>query len=128
MVLAIYSTMRRRREFHIFHRSIPIMIYRRVATLLIQYPLLLWLLTLLLMITEKGLGRDMLDILFEVASAMGTVGLSTGLTGSLSIAGKWIIIIAMFVGRLGPLSLLAALSFNAMPERYSYPREPVVVG
>jgi len=85
-------------------------------------------LTLMLTITEHSLGVDMLDLLFEVASALGTVGLSTGVTGHLSLAGKWVIILAMFAGRLGPLSLLAALTFNARPVHYEYPAEPLVVG
>ena len=128
MVLTIYATMRRRRVVHAFKRSIPLMLIRRVATLIMLYGLLLWLLTLLLTITEHSGGRNMLDLLFEVASGLGTVGLSTGVTSELTWAGKWVMIVAMFVGRLGPLSLLAALTFNVRPERYEYPREPLVVG
>ncbi|NLX14248.1 MAG: hypothetical protein GXY44_11425, partial [Phycisphaerales bacterium] len=77
---------------------------------------------------EKSLGADLLDLLFEVTSALGTVGLSTGVTAHLTWAGKWIIIVAMFIGRLGPLSLLAALTFNYRNIRYEYPSEPLVVG
>ncbi|MBN1765364.1 MAG: hypothetical protein JW860_08920 [Sedimentisphaerales bacterium] len=128
MVLAIYTTIRRQRDVVIFQRSIPIMIVRRVATLIMLYGLTLWMATLLLTITEHSQGTDMLDLLFEAASALGTVGLSTGVTAQLSLAGKWVIIVTMFVGRLGPLSLLAALTFNARPARYDYPKEPLVVG
>lgn len=128
MVLAVYATIKRRPQVQIFQRTIPVMIIRRAATLILLYGLLLWLLTLLLTITEHSLGADMLDLLFEVASALGTVGLSTGVTQHLTIAGKWVIIAAMFVGRLGPLSLLAALTFNARPARYEYPHEPLIVG
>jgi len=128
MVLAVYATIKRRRTIEIFHRTIPMMIVLRAATLILLYGLLLWLMTLLLTITEHSLGRDMLDLLFEAASALGTVGLSTGLTEHLTLAGKWVIIIAMFVGRLGPLSLLAALTFNTPPIRYQYPRETLLVG
>ena len=128
MVLAIFATMRRRREVLVFHRTIPMMVVRRVATLIMLYGLLLWLLTLLMTITEHCSDQDILDLFFEVASALGTVGLSTGVTGQLTLAGKWVIIIAMLIGRLGPLSLLAALTFNIKPIRYEYPREPLVVG
>jgi trk system potassium uptake protein TrkH len=128
MILAIIATIKRRREVQIFHRTIPVMIVRRAATMILLYGLLLWLLTLMLTITEHSLGVDMLNLLFEVASALGTVGLSTGVTGHLTLAGKWVIIFAMFVGRLGPLSLLAALTFNARPVQYEYPAEPLVVG
>ena len=67
-------------------------------------------------------------ILFEASSALGTVGLTTGITGSLTTAGKLIIIVVMLVGRLGPLTLLAALTFNLKPVRYSYPQEAIIVG
>jgi trk/ktr system potassium uptake protein len=128
MVLAIFATMRRRREVLVFHRTIPMMIVRRVATLIMLYGLLLWVLTLLMTITENSSDQDMLNLFFEVASALGTVGLSTGVTGQLTLAGKWVIIIAMLIGRLGPLSLLAALTFNIKPIRYEYPHEPLIVG
>ena len=128
MVLAIFATMRRRQEVLVFHRTIPMMVVRRVATLIMLYGLLLWVLTLLMTITENSSDQNMLNLFFEVASALGTVGLSTGVTGQLTLAGKWVIIIAMLIGRLGPLSLLAALTFNIKPIRYEYPREPLVVG
>jgi trk system potassium uptake protein TrkH len=66
--------------------------------------------------------------MFEVTSALGTVGLSTGVTPVLTDAGKLIIIATMLIGRLGPLTLLAALTFNLRPARYSYPEEVVIVG
>jgi trk system potassium uptake protein TrkH len=46
----------------------------------------------------------------------------------LTTAGKLIIILVMLTGRLGPLTLLAVLAFNAKPVRYSYPDEAIVVG
>lgn len=61
---------------------------------------------LLLTITEK---RDFLPVVFEAASAIGTVGLSMGITGELSAAGKVIIIVLMFAGRVGPVTIGLAL-------------------
>jgi trk system potassium uptake protein TrkH len=83
-----------------------------------------------LSITESGnkSGLTMLDIMFEAASALGTVGLTTGITPSLTGAGKLIIITAMLIGRLGPLTLLAAVTFNQKPAKYSYPEEAIIVG
>jgi trk system potassium uptake protein TrkH len=75
--------------------------------------------------TEKF---EMSDIMFEAASALGTVGLTTGKTAFLTTVGKLIIIIVMLIGRLGPLTLLAALTFNIKPVRYNYPVEAVIVG
>jgi Trk-type K+ transport system membrane component len=59
------------------------------------------------------------------------VGLSTltaEQTASLTTAGKAIIIAVMLIGRLGPLTLLAALTFNLKPARYNYPDEAIIVG
>ena len=60
-----------------------------------------------LTLTETSVFRD---IFFEAASALGTVGLSTGITSSLSGLGKIIICVLMFVGRLGPLTFAIALT------------------
>lgn len=133
MVLAVYATMRHREQIEAFHRRIPVMIARRASMVMLLYGLLLWLLTLLLTITEAGGGSgggsyDVLDLLFEASSALGTVGLSTGVTGSLTLSGKWVIIAAMFIGRLGPLSLLMALASRSGQAKYDYPAEPLVVG
>jgi len=66
--------------------------------------------------------------MFEAGSALGTVGLTTGITPSLTTAGKLIIIATMLIGRLGPLTLLAALTFNLKPAQYNYPDEAIIVG
>ena len=85
-------------------------------------------LKLRLFLTFLNARFTMSDIMFESASALGTVGLSTGITGSLTTAGKVIIILVMLIGRLGPLTLLASLTFNLKPVKYSYPEEAVIVG
>jgi len=53
--------------------------------------------------------HDFADLLFESVSAIGTVGLSLGVTGDLSTAGKWIVIAMMFAGRLGPITIGVAV-------------------
>ena len=68
-----------------------------------------------------------LELLFEVVSAFGTVGLSTGITEGLSVLGKIIIIGTMFVGRLGPLVIGIAVSRGAIL-RYHYAEESIMVG
>ncbi|ADK83063.1 TrkH family potassium uptake protein [Sediminispirochaeta smaragdinae] len=60
-------------------------------------------------------------ILFEAVSAFGTVGLSTGITAGLSSMGKWVIISLMFMGRLGPLTILAAVSRQGKRSPVAYP-------
>ncbi|MDC7240523.1 MAG: potassium transporter TrkG, partial [Spirochaetales bacterium] len=71
-----------------------------------------------LMVTERA---EPLALLFETVSAFATVGLSTGITGGLSSTGKIGIILLMFLGRLGPLTLLTASSGREKQSRISYP-------
>ena len=68
-----------------------------------------------------------LELLFEVVSAFGTVGLSTGVTAGLSVAGKLIITLVMFAGRLGPLLIAIAVSRQHVA-RYYYADEHIMVG
>jgi trk system potassium uptake protein len=68
------------------------------------------------------------DIMFEVVSAFGTVGLSTGLTPRLSSPGRFLIIILMFIGRLGPLTVLAAASTGTKKLNITYPQADISIG
>ncbi|GAU67093.1 Ktr system potassium uptake protein KtrB [Streptomyces sp. NBRC 110611] len=67
-------------------------------------------------------------VLFEVVSAFGTVGLSTGITGDLPTSGRLITILLMFVGRLGPVTLVSALALRERTRRYQLPEERPVIG
>ncbi len=81
--------------------------------------------TFLLALTESA---PLENIMFEVVSAFGTVGLSTGLTPDLSSPGRLVIIILMFIGRLGPLTLLAAASTGSRRGNIMYPRADIPIG
>lgn len=69
-----------------------------------------------------------LELLFEVVSAFGTVGLSVGITPQLSSVGKLILALVMFTGRLGPLSLAVALTGKEPTSRFQYAEENVMIG
>ncbi|MBE7465552.1 MAG: potassium-transporting ATPase subunit KdpA [Planctomycetes bacterium] len=69
-----------------------------------------------------------MDILFETISALGTVGLSTGATNDLSALGKLVVILAMFVGRLGPLTIFVALAQAPRVDKVRAPEASVIVG
>jgi trk system potassium uptake protein TrkH len=90
--------------------------------------------TVILSISEGGelphlhLRAQVVDILFEVVSAFGTVGLSTGLTPNLSPVGKGVIIVLMFVGRLGPIAFLAFLQGWQTREHFSWPERDMLIG
>lgn len=70
----------------------------------------------------------LVDILFESVSAMGTVGLSRGITFALSDPSKIVIIFTMLIGRVGALTLMMALTRRAPLSRFDYPTEQVMVG
>lgn len=68
------------------------------------------------------------DVLFEVCSAFGTVGMSTGITAQLPVAGQLLLVALMFVGRLGPITLASALALRERERRYELPEERPIVG
>ncbi len=128
LIMTAYASLRKRPQVEIFKRSIRTVVVGRAITVVLLFVGVLISVTLALSVTERHNGFAMMDIMFESASALGTVGLSTGITSSLTTAGKLFIIAAMLIGRLGPLTLLAALTFNTRPAVYDYPSEPVIVG
>ncbi len=128
VVMTVIAALRKREEVEMFRRSVRLAIVGRAFTVTLLFVVVLFTATLALSITERGGGFDMSQISFEAASALGTVGLTTGITPSLTTAGKLIIIVTMLIGRLGPLTLLAALTFNIKPARYNYPEEAIIVG
>jgi trk system potassium uptake protein TrkH len=79
----------------------------------------------ILLVTEE---RPFLETTFEVFSALGTVGLSLGLTSLLSPAGRIVIIVLMFVGRLGPLTLASSLTGSSHDPRVRLPRGRILIG
>ncbi len=81
--------------------------------------------TFLMCLTQDA---GLMEILFEVVSALGTVGLSLGLTLKLNIIGKLLIIITMFLGRVGPLTLVLALAHRREQPEMQYPEDKIMLG
>lgn len=71
---------------------------------------------------------SLMEILFEVSSAFGTTGLSMGITPELSSPGKVVIILLMFIGRIGILSFIFLFNKGTPAENYHYPKERVIIG
>lgn len=67
-------------------------------------------------------------ILFETISAIGTVGLSTGITSTLSESAHYLLVVLMFVGRIGPLTIATALALRSRSRSYSVPEERMIIG
>ncbi len=79
----------------------------------------------ILLVTE---GMELLPLVFEVFSALGTVGLSMGVTDQLSPLGEMLVAVLMFVGRLGPLTLAASLVGHMAEPRIRFPRGRILIG
>ena len=102
ILFSLYSELSTKKGISIFKRSISDVTVKRSLTIALLG--VLWMLTavLLLTLTEDS---TFMTILFEVVSALGTVGLSAGITAGLTSFGKIIIIITMLIGRIGPLAI-----------------------
>lgn len=134
ILAAVRARVRGVRSVALFSRTIPQPIVARAFYIGAFSILFLGLVILGLVITEEvapaaGIRRDRLTTLaFEAYSAFATVGLSTGVTPYLSSAGKLIIILTMFVGRLGPLALAMAVFTPRSVPKYEFPKEDLAVG
>lgn len=127
VLLTVLTVIRGKEDTEIFNRRIKQeSIMRAVAILMISLSIVIFV-TLMLTITEPGLAFS--DIFFESVSAFGTVGLSTGITGSLSVAGKLIVAMTMFFGRVGPLTIVFALAQrNRKKALIRYPSGKIMIG
>lgn len=132
VLCSVWSTIRGYNQITIFERTVSIGILQKALTIIVVV-LVLWLTgTTLLTISEQSsaFSHSAVDLLFEVASALGTVGLTTGITPFLSAFGKCIIITCMVIGRIGPLAIIISLLSRTMQvnERIQYPEEDVMIG
>ncbi len=129
-----YSRLRGRRQAEFYHRAISGEVIQKAVSLFILSVCFVFICLVLLLITQLAgvphpQARSMfLDMLFESVSAFGTVGLSTGLTTTLNPAGRLVIILLMFVGRLGPLTLVDSLERKSAGASYRLPEEAIMIG
>jgi len=113
------------RKSRVFKYSLPREAYYKATVIVMLGMVVVITGTVLMSIFEPQF--ELKDILFEIVSAFATVGLSTGITGSISIASKILTIIIMFIGRLGPLTI-ASLWYFARDERATYPEGNLLIG
>ncbi len=131
LVVAVLAAFRGRIEPHVFGRRLSLALVMRAMAVVAAFILFHFVASIALALTENEFGgRDLPfgSIMFEAMSALATVGLSAGLTPTLTDAGKLILCLAMFVGRLGPLTLAYALQRRQHAVRYRFPEEPVRIG
>jgi len=127
------SRLRGKKQTQVFHRTIPEESIGKAVSVLLVSMLVVAAGTMALLLTELGdtphlFSRgQFLELLFEVVSAFGTVGLSTGVTPELSTWGRLIITAVMFIGRLGPLVIVVAIS-RQRASRFYYAEENIIIG
>ena len=125
LILSMLAAVKGTDEVRAFHRKISDNYVRRAVAVIVVFFVALMAVTMALTITEEG---NLTDILFEATSAMATVGLTRGFTGSLTTAGKLIIILAMYLGRIGPISMALAFNAKKYEGKKTYAEGRVIIG
>ena len=125
LVTATIAMLADRDQPRVFKRLIPReAVHKAISVTILSISILIFF-TVLLLVTE---GMPFIKVAFETVSAFATVGLSTGITPALSVAGKMLVIILMYIGRIGPLTLALAIGGREEKATYEYPEEKVMVG
>jgi len=124
MIHGIKSTLSNR-NINVFNRHVHKANYIKASAIISLY-ILVFFAGLVLICNDTSLG--FLDLTFEAASALGTVGLSTGITKALSNYAKIVIMLMMFIGRVGPTTLLLSLKNKKDSSNIKYPKTEIIVG
>jgi Trk-type K+ transport system membrane component len=125
LFFVIYAEVRGDRTVTIFHRRVGERVQRQALTVaLLSVAAVVGATLALIELSEQATDR----VLFEVVSAFATVGLSTGITADLPPLGQLLLVVLMFLGRLGPITLVSALALRERPRRYQPPEERPIIG
>lgn len=126
LFIAAFSLIRGREEACVFGRSVSNKNIRKALAVTLISILASLTAFMAMLCVQPG---DFMDIGYEVFSAVGTVGLSRNLTASLNLAGRLIIVLCMYLGRIGPISMAIAFGYKkGKKARVHYPAEEVTVG
>ncbi|WP_232779565.1 TrkH family potassium uptake protein [Macrococcoides caseolyticum] len=127
LILFLINYSNGRNSIKVFNKEIdPIDINRAFAVMVLAT--LICFNGLLLILSFENGKYGLLEIFFEVMSAFGTCGLSLGITADLSNLSKVVIMILMFIGRVGLISFIIMLGGKAEPEKFRYPKERIMIG
>jgi len=126
IIRSAFSTIKGRKNVEIVKHTISSDTISKAYSIALFSISLIFISTFILAVTEPD--KSFLGLLFEEISAFGTVGLSTGITSSLSFAGKIIIILTMYIGRIGTLTLALAITKRIVYTKYRYSEINVLVG
>lgn len=125
LFFSMLAYLRGKKSVIVFEREIPLMTSLRAFTVFCLFVLIAIVDLLILANTEKA---SYLRVFFEIISALGNTGLSAGITPALTSIGKIVLIITMFLGRVGPATIAMALFFKPHRQALGYPQEDVFVG
>lgn len=125
LIAATVSVFRKRDSAHILHRRVSDETVKIAATVLVMYIVLFVLGAMVLSSVEN---LPLTDCLYETASAIGTVGLTTGITPSLSAVSRIILIFLMYMGRVGGLTIVFATFGGTQKNLVKYPQATITVG
>lgn len=123
---AVWSNIKGKEDVIFFRNRILYDTIYKALTVTVSGLFVVMMITMLLTITEPN--KDFLMILFEATSAFATVGLSMGLTPELSPVGKILIILTMFAGRVGPLTIAYAVTLHRKPDPFKFPKGKIMIG
>jgi trk system potassium uptake protein len=123
---AVWSNIKGKDDVIFFRNRILYDTIYKALTVTVSGLFVVMMITMLLTITEPN--KDFLMILFEATSAFATVGLSMGLTPELSPVGKILIILTMFAGRVGPLTIAYAVALHRKPDPFKFPKGRIMIG
>ncbi|WP_297596522.1 TrkH family potassium uptake protein [uncultured Cetobacterium sp.] len=126
IVLYVIGVVQGREHINVFNRRISWDILNRALAILVISIIYVSIITMLVMTIEDGISFE--KVAFEVVSAFGTVGLSLGVTSDLSPLSQILIIVTMFIGRLGPMTFALALGEKKIKQSLRYPKENILVG
>lgn len=122
-----YKPNAERSAIRVFNREIHVQDLQRSFAVFTIAIVLTFLGTFVILINESA-DISFINIYFEVMSAFGTCGLSTGITGDLSSVSKCVLMVLMFIGRVGLISFIIMMSGNREPAKYHYPKESIQIG
>lgn len=126
LILTVISVIKGRKDTEIFMKRLSKeTVYRAFAIFSLAIGLVMCVVAIL-SFTETGVTFE--EILFEAVSAFGTAGLTMGITTKLSLIGKIVIMITMYCGRLGPMTVMLALVKRKQSSSYQYPEDKILVG
>lgn len=124
-ILNVISLTRGKGKVELNRRHIPETSIRRSFAFMFLALFIIGLVTFLLFKSEPD--KNATDLIFEVFSAFSTVGLSRGITGDLSVAGKYLITLTMYIGRVGALTFLSAFVKKSTGKLFQYPTEGILI-